>query len=168
MAPISGVSALQVTQAIPLLTAFLQGLLSFFSPCVLPLLPVYLGYLAGGSQEKGPQGEIRWPRGMVFRNTCFFVLGISAALLILGFTFTALGRFFRQYETGVNLVCGLLVVLFGLLQLGVIGRSSPLQGEYRFSPRLDRLRMNPATAWLKASAFPFPGRPAWAPPCPAC
>ena len=64
---------------VPVVTVFLQGLLSFFSPCVLPLVPLYLGYLSGGAG----QGELYGKRGRLFVNTMCFVLGISSAFFLL-------------------------------------------------------------------------------------
>ena len=85
---------LQLETGVPVLTVFAQGLLSFFSPCVLPLVPLYVGYLAGGTRTVDEQGNIRYPRDKVLVNTLFFVLGISFAFFVLGFGFTAAGRFF--------------------------------------------------------------------------
>lgn len=159
MSPIQGASALSITQSISVLTAFAQGLLSFVSPCVLPLLPVYLSYLAGGGQGTGKDGERTWPRKTVLVNTLFFVLGISFTLMLLGMTFSALGQFFRTYRTAVNLICGGIVVLFGLVQLGLLGKGSVLQREFRLPLRLDRLRMNPLTALLMGLCFSFSWTP---------
>ena len=57
-------------------TVFLQGLLSVFSPCVLPLIPLYIGYLAGGTAAVQPDGTIRYPRRRVLVNTLFSHLGL--------------------------------------------------------------------------------------------
>ena len=64
-------------QHITILTLFIEGLLSFFSPCVLPILPVYIGILAGQGEEK-QSGEIIWDRRKVFTNTFLFISGIAA------------------------------------------------------------------------------------------
>ena len=116
---------------IPLLTAFLQGLLSFFSPCVLPLLPVYLTCLAGGGSRRDENGEMSWPRGKVLVNTLCFVLGISFALILLGMTFTALGQFFHAHQKTVQLICGTAVILFGLIQLGALRKPVFLETGFR-------------------------------------
>ena len=58
--------------SVPVLTVFAQGLLSFLSPCVLPLLPLYLSYLAGGGKHVGEDGRVYYPRRQVFSNTLFF------------------------------------------------------------------------------------------------
>ena len=68
---------LSLETSVPVLTVFLQGLLSFFSPCVLPLVPLYVSYLAGGARDVDSDGNIRYPRGRVLVNTLFFVVGIA-------------------------------------------------------------------------------------------
>ena len=68
-----------LTSEISVIAVFLQGLFSFFSPCVLPLLPVYFGYLSGGTAERNTDGSLRFDRGKVLLNTLLFVLGISTA-----------------------------------------------------------------------------------------
>ena len=80
---------LSLETSVPVLTVFLQGLLSFFSPCVLPLVPLYVSYLAGGARDVDSDGNIRYPRGRVLVNTLFFVVGISFTFFLLGFGFTA-------------------------------------------------------------------------------
>lgn len=144
--------------SIPALTVFLQGILSFFSPCVLPLMPLYMGYLAGGTKTAGPDGELRYPRKKVFLNTVFFVLGVSFAFFLLGFGFTAAGRFLSGYRVWFSRIGGILVILFGLYQLGVFG-AGVLGREHRLPFRLDRFAMNPLVALLLGFTFSF----AWTP-----
>ena len=74
--------------SVPVLTVFAQGLLSFLSPCVLPLLPLYLSYLAGGGKHVGEDGRVYYPRRQVFINTLFFTIGIGFTFFLLGFGFT--------------------------------------------------------------------------------
>ena len=81
-------------EAIQFPLVFLEGILSFFSPCVIPLLPVYIGYLAGGASHRLEDGTTVYRRSTVMLHTVFFVLGISAVFFLLGFSFTALGQFF--------------------------------------------------------------------------
>ena len=102
--------------SVPALTVFIQGILSFFSPCVLPLVPLYVGYLAGGAKTVEADGTIRYPRGRVMWNTLFFVLGISATFFLLGFGFTALGQFFSDNRLWFARISGIIMVLFGLYQ----------------------------------------------------
>ena len=88
--------------SIPAFTVFLQGILSFFSPCVLPLVPLYIGYLAGGAKTIEEDGTIRYQRKKVMLNTLFFVIGVSFAFFLMGFAFTAAGRFFSGNRAPVS------------------------------------------------------------------
>ena len=65
-----------VEVGIPAITVFIQGLLSFFSPCVLPLVPLYIGYLAGGTRTVDEEGRVRYSRKKVMINTLFFVIWV--------------------------------------------------------------------------------------------
>ena len=145
--------------SVPVLTVFIQGLLSFFSPCVLPLVPLYVGYLAGGAKEVDGDGNIRYPRGRVLINTIFFVVGVSFAFFLLGLGFTALGTFFRDYQTWFARISGIIMILFGLYQFGVFGRTGALEREHRLPFRLDRWAMNPLVALVLGFTFSF----AWTP-----
>lgn len=140
------------------ITVFFQGLVSFFSPCVLPLIPLYIGYLSGGAKTTDEEGNITYKRSRVMRNTLFFVLGVSFAFFLLGFSFTAVGKFFHNYQTWFTRIGGIIVVLFGLYQLGLFGSSS-LSKEHRFHFQPDSLAMNPLTALILGFTFSF----AWTP-----
>ena len=65
---------LSLDVSVSVITVFLQGLLSFFSPCVLPLLPLYIGYLSGGTAQVGEDGNIYYRQKKVWINTLFFVV----------------------------------------------------------------------------------------------
>ena len=145
--------------SVPVLTVFVQGLLSFFSPCVLPLVPLYVSYLAGGACTVGEDGVIRYPRGRVMVNTLFFVLGVSFTFVALGFGFTALGQFFSGSRVWFARVSGAIMVLFGLYQLGIFGKSEAVEREHRLPLRLDKWAMNPVTALVLGFTFSF----AWTP-----
>lgn len=145
--------------SVPVLTVFAQGLLSFFSPCVFPLVPLYIGYFAGGARSVDEDGSVRYPRGRVLIHTVFFVLGISAAFFLLGFGFTALGRFFSSNQYLFARVSGVIMILFGLYQLGVLGQSYLLERERRLPFHLNPLVMGPLPALLLGFTFSF----AWTP-----
>ena len=98
--------------SVPVLTVFLQGLVSFFSPCVLPLLPLYIGYLSGGTGKRGEDGRIHYERKKVMIHTLCFVIGVSFAFFLLGFGFSAMGNFFKSNQLMFARVGGILVVLF--------------------------------------------------------
>ncbi|MDL2215544.1 redoxin domain-containing protein [Ruminococcaceae bacterium OttesenSCG-928-N02] len=149
---------LNVQAGVPAIAVFLQGLLSFFSPCVLPLVPLYLGYLSGGAKSVDEQGTITYKRSRVMVNTLFFVFGISFAFFLLGLGFTTLGRFFSSNQVFFARISGILIILFGLLQLGFFdfkwtGRV------IRLPLQLDKLTVNPLLALAMGFTFSF----AWTP-----
>ena len=150
---------LQLETGVPVLTVFLQGLLSFFSPCVLPLVPLYVGYLAGGARTVDEKGNIRYPRGKVLINTLFFVVGISFAFFLLGLGFTAAGRFFSGNQTLFARISGIIMILFGVYQFGFFGKAAALETEHRLPFRLERWSMNPLVALVLGFTFSF----AWTP-----
>lgn len=140
-------------------TVFLQGALSFFSPCVLPLVPLYVSYLAGGAATVDENGVRRYPRGRIFLHTLFFVVGISFAFFLLGLSLNTLGGFFQRNQLWFARGSGVLILLFGLYQLGLGKRSMALEREHRLPFRLDRVAMNPAVALAMGFTFSF----AWTP-----
>lgn len=148
-----------IETSVPMLTVFFQGLLSFFSPCVLPLVPLYISYFSGGAKKVDEDGTIHYPRMRILIHTLCFVLGISAAFFLLGFGFTALGQFFSGNQILFARISGIIMILFGLYQLDVFGRSSKIDQERRLPLRLDRLAMSPFTAFLMGFFFSF----AWTP-----
>lgn len=145
--------------SVPVLTVFLQGLVSFFSPCVFPLIPLYIGYLSGGVSEKSSDGTITYNRKKVILHTLFFILGVSFAFFILGFGFSTLGRFFKNHQMLFARIGGILVLVFGLYQLGFLGTSQKMSREYRLPFRLNNLVMSPLSAFLMGFTFSF----AWTP-----
>lgn len=148
-----------IETSVSALTVFLQGVLSFFSPCVLPLIPLYVSYFAGGAKKIEEDGTVTYPRKKVMLNTLFFVLGISFTFFLLGLGFTALGRFFSGNRIWFARFGGILMILFGLYQLGVFGRSDKIEQEHRLPLRLDRFAMGPVPAFLLGFTFSF----AWTP-----
>ncbi|MGI6070005.1 MAG: cytochrome c biogenesis protein/redoxin [Blautia sp.] len=145
--------------SVPALTVFLQGLVSFFSPCVLPLIPLYIGYLSGGTRTVSADGKVSYKQSKVMINTLFFVLGVSFAFFLLGLGFSALGTFFSSNHLLFARIGGILIVLFGLYQLGIFGESDALAKERRLPFRLNTLAMSPITALLMGFTFSF----AWTP-----
>lgn len=93
---------------------FLEGVISFISPCVLPLLPVYISYFAGGAEES--KGSA--PR--VFFKALAFVFGIALVYSLLGLTAGVFGSFLSGHKTVVNIICGIIIIFFGLCYLDVI------------------------------------------------
>lgn len=110
--------------------AFLAGLLSFLSPCVIPLVPGYLSFLSGMSaSELGEQNKSR----QIVVPALLFVLGFSLVFIALGASASLLGSVVKQYEGYIQAVGGALVIIFGVLMTGVI-KVPWLYGELRLEP----------------------------------
>lgn len=148
-----------VDVSVPALTVFFQGLLSFFSPCVLPLIPLYVGYLSGGTGTRGEDGRMHYKRSKVMLHTLFFVLGVSFAFFVLGLGVSAAAGFFKTNQMLFARIGGILVAAFGFYQLGMLGESKVLGKERRLPFRLDSIAMSPLTALLMGFTFSF----AWTP-----
>lgn len=139
-------------------TVLLEGFISFFSPCVIPLLPLYMGYLAGNAKEKDKNGKIIYRRKVVFLYTLCFVLGISMSFFILGLSFTALGTFLKDYKTTIAIIGAIIIIILGLFQLKII-KFKFLQKEKKLNIALNPNKMNPIVAFGMGFIFSF----AWTP-----
>ena len=93
------------------LISFLEGIITFISPCLLPMLPVYVSYFAGSDPQ--------WSVGKTIKNALGFVLGFTVVFVALGAFAGTVGAFLQKYQVAVNIVTGLIVVFFGLNFLGV-------------------------------------------------
>jgi cytochrome c-type biogenesis protein len=98
-----------------LAVAFVAGLLSFLSPCVLPLVPSYVGFLTGMTLP-----EMTGRRRVALLHALLFVAGFSLVFVLLGASATALGGALKYYQVWIARVGGVLVILFGLVCLGVV------------------------------------------------
>ena len=105
------------TMTISFFVAFSAGLLSFVSPCVLPLVPAYLGYL-GGQVASVEEGTLS--RRATFLHGLFFVLGFSVIFVALGAAASGIGRLLYAYRLALMRVGGVVIVVFGLHTLGVL------------------------------------------------
>ena len=85
--------------------SFLEGIITFISPCLLPMLPIYISYFAGGSASGIKK---------TLTNSVGFVLGFTCVFMAMGALAGTLGSLLRQHQTAVNLVSGIIVILFGL------------------------------------------------------
>lgn len=90
--------------------AFLEGIITFISPCLLPMLPIYISYFAGGGQRS---------TGKTLKGALGFVAGFTVLFVAMGALAGTVGSFLREYQTAVNIVSGLIVVVFGLNFLGI-------------------------------------------------
>ena len=93
------------------LISFLEGVITFISPCLLPMLPIYISYFAGGGQRSTAK---------TLRCASGFVLGFTLVFVAMGALAGTLGSFLTRYQSVVNVACGLIVILFGLNYLGVL------------------------------------------------
>jgi cytochrome c-type biogenesis protein len=134
---------------IGLLTSFGAGIVSFLSPCVLPLVPGYVSYVADDTLTASGEPEGRL---LALRLSLCFVFGFSTVFVILGASATSLGQLLLSYRYEANLLAGAVIILFGLFMMGL---ANPLwlQREFRFHPRLRG--GHPVTAYFIGIAFAF-------------
>lgn len=112
-----GIEIIDASLAPALFVALIAGLLSFLSPCVLPIVPPYLAYMSGISMAE-LSGHGAAPRKALL-PAVFFVLGLSTVFLLLGFTASALGAFFLSNQVLFGQIAGVVVIAFGLHFLGI-------------------------------------------------
>jgi cytochrome c-type biogenesis protein len=138
--------------AIGIASAFAAGAISFLSPCVLPLVPGYVSYVAGRSETNvdgpGPLAGRLAAMGL----SAYFVLGFTTVFVLLGASATALGQLLFMYRYELNIVGGALVILFGLFTLGML-KASWLQRDLRFHGFAEGGR--PLAAYALGLAFAF-------------
>lgn len=106
--------------------SFLEGIITFISPCLLPMLPIYVSYFAGGSERSTAK---------TLKNSLGFVSGFTIVFVLMGALAGTIGSFLKEYQTAVNIVSGLVVIFFGLNYLGVFklnffkGINNPMSGK---------------------------------------
>src|SRR5713226_7383564 len=132
-----------------LLTSFGAGIVSFLSPCVLPLVPGYVSYVAGDALTIS--GEPIRPLAALRLSLCF-VLGFSTVFVILGASATSIGQLLLSYRYEANLVGGAVVILLGLFMMG-LAEMPWLQREFRLHVNLGGGR--PVAAYVIGIAFAF-------------
>ena len=140
------------------LASFLEGVLSFFSPCVLPLLPVYFSFLSGGNAERNENGEIIYKKSKVVINTLFFVLGISLTFFILSLGVKGVGKIFSTNSHLFNIIGGALIIVFGLWQLVFYGTKYGAKKEKRININTNRAK-GPLLSFLLGFSFSFSWTP---------
>ena len=143
---------------ISFLLVFLEGGLSFLSPCVLPLIPIYISYLAGNAKKENEDGSITYVRKKVLFHTIFFILGISTAFFVLGISFTSLGKFFNTNKALFSKISGIIIIVLGLYQIGIFDFKF-LQRERKINLNLRGKKINPLMAYIMGFTFSF----AWTP-----
>lgn len=129
------------------IVVFLEGIFSFLSPCVLPILPVYLAVLSKSVNE-----DTMRKRSVLIRNTLLFILGISTAFFVLGTGISVFRVFLNTYMKWILIVGGLMIVGLGLFSIGDLNIPF-LQRERRFHYQMKEMR--PWTAYLLGFTFSF-------------
>jgi cytochrome c-type biogenesis protein len=109
-----------MTQGLSIPLAFVAGVVSFLSPCVLPLVPGYISMLSGASIEELKAGAGTALVARIFRNSLAFVMGFSVVFITLGASATAVGRFLVAQRTTFNIVAGVIIIIFGLHLTGLV------------------------------------------------
>jgi cytochrome c-type biogenesis protein len=137
---------------IGILTAFLAGVVSFLSPCVLPLVPGYVSYVAGRSLDELRQEQAMRQRLAVLGLSFAFVLGFSVVFISLGASASAVGSLFVAYRFEASYIAGAVIILFGLHMMGVL-RFNWMNRDVRFMPQIPGGR--PFGAFLLGTAFAF-------------
>lgn len=141
------------TSAIGLAAAFAAGMVSFLSPCVLPLVPGYVSYVAGDALYQARSSAGLRERAPALALSAVFVLGFSTVFVALGAGASVLGDLLQRYRNEANVAGGVIVLLFGLAMLGMLRRDSWFYRDFRFHPHLRGGR--PLAALLLGLAFGF-------------
>jgi cytochrome c-type biogenesis protein len=129
--------------------AMAAGVVSFASPCVLPLIPGYVSYISGGIGSDPEQPRSRWA---ALWPALWFVLGFTTLFIALGLSAQALGGLLQRYSIEANYIGGALVILFGLVLTGLV-KVPALAGDYRW--RGPAAISGPGSAYLLGIAFAF-------------
>lgn len=137
---------------VAVLTAFGAGIVSFLSPCVLPLVPGYISYVTGDALAHAHHANDRMQRLSMLRLSFFFVAGFSTVFIALGAGATALGQLLLHYRYEANIVGGIIVIAFGLFVIGML-QLPWLQRDLRVHANIKGAR--PLGAYLVGLAFAF-------------
>lgn len=135
-----------------LLTAFAAGIISFLSPCVLPLVPAYVSYIAGHSLAPSRHKEHIAQKLSTLALSLCFVLGFSTIFITLGASATMLGQLLLRYRYETNIVGGAIVIVFGLFMIGFL-KLPWFQHDFRLHPHVGSGQ--PLAAYVLGLAFGF-------------
>ena len=133
---------------------FLEGLLSFLSPCVLPLVPLYMSYLSSDANSVDEDGNIKYKTVHVFILTVFFVLGVSVVFVIAALSANLIATYLDNYSEVIQIVGGTILIIVGLNSAGLIS-INVLNNEKRINLKMDLNSMNYFKALLLGFVFSF-------------
>lgn len=136
------------------IVVFMEGLLSFFSPCVLPMLPIYIGYLSGTHEAEVRKNR----RTKLLLFTICFIVGIFAGVLLMHATFSAFANFFIRQKDWMARIGGAIIILLGLQQLGIL-KIGKLNQTFQLKSPVAKQSMNIFIAFVMGFTFSF----AWTP-----
>ncbi|HBG2539822.1 TPA: redoxin family protein, partial [Clostridioides difficile] len=122
------------------------------SPCILPILPIYLSILSNSSVENLKEGKTSFIGSSLFKNTIFFALGISTTFFILGSSVKVLSMFFNENKDLIMFIGGIIIIIMGLFYMGII-KSSILNREKRFNVKFKEMKA--ITAFILGFTFSF-------------
>lgn len=128
----------------------IEGILSIFSPCILPILPIYLSMLSNSSVDELRDSKFR--SGTLIKNTIFFALGISTTFFILGSSISALSTFLNANKNIIMIIGGIIIIFMGLFYLGII-KLDLLNREKRLN--VNYKTMSPVSAFVLGFTFSF-------------
>ena len=133
----------------PILVAFIAGIVSFLSPCILPIIPGFLAYLGGAASENATDGKERW---QIFLNSLFFVIGFSVVFAVLGVLLNGiLAHAAYAVQEWLSWIGGVVIIFFGLYLIGLI-KIGFLEYEHKLTPKI-KLRSRYLTSLLFGFAF---------------
>jgi cytochrome c-type biogenesis protein len=139
---------------IPIVVAFTAGIISFLSPCILPIIPGFLAYLAGGSSSTGGKPS----RGAIFLNSLFFVIGFSIVFAILGVLLNGvLSHAAYDVQTWLARIGGVIVIFFGIYLMGFF-HIPFMEADHKLT-----LKMNFHSRYLTSLLFGFAFAAGWTP-----
>lgn len=147
------------TSLVKLVLLFFEGVLSFLSPCIIPILPIYIGMLAG-KKELNSNGELVFNKKNTITNTLFFVLGICVTFFLLAFATSFISLFLNENIKTLQIISGVLIIFMGLLQLGIFNISF-FKKEFSLKNKVRKKggKTTPILAFLMGFTFSFSWTP---------
>ncbi len=144
-------------QNIKLIALFVEGILSFFSPCIIPIIPIYISMLAGKKQFD-ENGNILINKKNMITNSLFFVVGISITFFILAFATSYISTFLNTHIKVIQIISGILIIIMGFLQLGFL-KLNFLKQEFSLKKKVKTKNMSPLVALIMGFTFSFSWTP---------
>lgn len=144
-------------QNIKLIALFVEGILSFFSPCIIPIIPIYISMLAGKKQFD-ENGNILINKKNMITNSLFFVVGISITFFILAFATSYISTFLNTHIKVIQIISGILIITMGFIQLGFL-KLNFLKQEFSLKRKVKAKNMSPLVALIMGFTFSFSWTP---------